>query len=65
MFIKHCAIVLVQTGNILDPFEVSVQSSSHRRKRFFDILILFEPEQTEGGFLKAKNDFVNILNKFD
>ena len=65
MFIKHCAIVLVQTSNIFDPFEVSVQSRSHRRRRFFDILILFEQEQTEGGFLKAENDFVNIFNKFD
>ena len=66
MFFKYCAIELVQTFNILYPFEVSVKLRSHRRKRFFDISILFEQEQTEGDFLKAENDFfVNIFNKFD
>ena len=66
MFIKHCAIVLVQTFVILDSFKVTVKLRSHRRKRFCDISILFEQEQTEGDFLKAENDlFVNIFNKFD
>ena len=65
MFINHCTIVLVQTSNILDPFEVSVKSSPHRRKRFCDISILFKQEQTEGSFLKAENDFVNVFDKFD
>ena len=65
LFIKHCAIVSAQTSKILDPFEVSVKSSPHRRKRFCEISILFEQEQTEGGFLKAENDFVNIFDEFD
>ena len=37
MFIKHCAIVLVQIFNILHPFEVSVKLRSHRRKRFLNL----------------------------
>ena len=64
MFIKHCAILLVQTSNIFDPFEMSVESSPHRRKRFCGISILFQQEQTKGGLLKAEKDFVNILIDF-
>ena len=64
MFIKHCAILLVQTSNIFDPFEMLIESSPHRRKRFCDISILFQQEQTEGGLLKAEKDFVNISINF-
>ena len=64
MFIKHCAILLDQTSNIFDPFEMSVESSPHRRKRFCGISILFQQEQTERGLLKAEKDFVNILINF-